>query len=110
MRTSPRSQKAAGVIHTLLPSLLQQYTTPNQVGFISVSAVELSGDLGVADVFVTQIGSAKDWLKNLQKIAPKLEHEISKALKLRRKLLIRFKMDKSPQHIKNIQNLTNNDQ
>ena len=95
MRSSPRSIKMAGQVETLISPMIAQYITPDKVGFCTVTAVEVSGDLQVADVFVRAINAPGGWAKELQKIAPKLAHELGKTLSLNQKLTIRFKPDKA---------------
>jgi ribosome-binding factor A len=105
MKTSPRSQKMAGVLQQLIPGLVEKFLTPNQVGLLSVTAVEVAGDLGVADIFVDAMGAPPDWIKNLAKITPKIQHEIARELKLRRKMILRWKRDASPQYIRRMNEL-----
>lgn len=103
MKISERSQKLAHVIQSQLPPLVDKFTTPNQVGFLTVSAVEVSGDLGVADIFVNTIGGPKDYIKYLAKIAPKLQHEIAKIVKTRRVCRFRFLENQAPAYVRKIQ-------
>lgn len=105
MKTSPRSQKLSGVIKTQLPGIIQKLTSPNQVGFLTISAIEVSGDLSLADAFVSFLGSPPEAFKNLQKITPKIEYELNKGLSLPRLIRLRFKRDKSAEHVKTINNL-----
>ncbi len=95
MKISERSKRVAGVLEEKIPLLLRQYVSPNQVGFVTVTAIEVAGDLGVADVFVRSIGGPKDFLKNIQKVTPKIVYEVSQQISLRRPMQIRFKLDKS---------------
>ncbi|MBT6832165.1 ribosome-binding factor A [bacterium] len=105
MKISPRSQKMASVIQQLLPALVEKILTPNQIGFLSITAVEIAGDLGMADIFVDAIGAPAGWIRHLEKISPKLEHEIARELKLRRKMIFRWKRDGGPLHAKKMESL-----
>ena len=105
MRSSPRSIKMATQVETLISTLIAQYLSPDKVGFCTVTAIEISGDLQVADVFVRAINAPGGWVKELQKIAPKIAHEIGKTLSLNQKLVIRFKPDKAVKLMEDLQRL-----
>jgi len=82
-------------VEALVSPLITQFCDPGQTGFCTVTAVEVSGDLQVADIFVRSIESPGGWLKALKKVAPKIAHEIGQSLDLNQKLLIRFKEDQA---------------
>ena len=103
MKISERSQKLAQVIQEQLPGIVDKFTTPNQVGFLTVSAVEVAGDLSMADIFVNTIGGPVDYIKYLAKIAPKLQHEISQKIQMRRVCRFRFLENQAPAYVRKIQ-------
>lgn len=100
MKTSERSRRLAGVIGQELPPLLQQFLTPNQVGFLTVTEVEVSGDCGIAEIWLDALSAPADWLNAVQKIAPKITYELLTRVKLRRGIILRFLQDKGIEHAK----------
>ncbi len=104
MKVSPRSQKLAGVIQEKITPIIQQFLSPDEIGFCTVTAVEISGDLEWAHVFLTSMGGKKDWLTRLNGLAPKISYELSRKVELRRALKIIFKEDKGLQNQSSIFN------
>ena len=82
--------------------MLLRYTTPNQVGFVTVTAVELSGDLQVAKVYITTQKAPKEVLTNLRAIAPKIAHELAQKFSMRRVPEVRFAYDESKKLFQNL--------
>ncbi len=95
MKFSPRSQRLSGVLEEIIPPILQELFSPDDVGFLTITAVEVSGDLGVADIFVRSIGGPDNFLKKLQARNSHISREILGKVKLRRPVILRFKQDKS---------------
>jgi len=91
MKTSPRSQKLAGVIEPALGQVLQQLTNPETFGFLTIVDIQVSGDLSVVDVYVQSIGGSESYLKKLQKMTPKITRELMKHVQVRRAFVLRFK-------------------
>ncbi len=102
MRMSERSKRATGVVREKIPLIISRLLTPEDIGFLTVTAVEISGDLGVVDVFVSAINAPQNFLTALQKISKKVSTEICKEMQLRRPMIIRFKLDKSVEHVDKI--------
>lgn len=100
MKTSERSRRLAGVIAQELPPLLQQFLTPNQVGFLTVTEVEVSGDCGIAEVWLDALSAPANWLEAVQKVKPKIAHDLLKRVKLRRSIELRFLKDAGIEHAK----------
>ncbi len=95
MKISERSKRFAGILETKIPPLIQKFFTPDQIGFVTVTAVEVSGDLKVVDIFVRSLNGPVNFCKKLNKLDKKFSHELSQILKARQSLIIRFKEDKS---------------
>ena len=95
MKSSPRSQRLSGVLEEVIPPILREMFSPDEVGFLTITAVETSGDLGVADIFVRSIGGPENFLKRLQARTSHISKEILSKVKLRRPVILRFKQDKS---------------
>ncbi len=95
MRMSERSKKLAGVIEEVIPQIIQRFTDPDEVGFLTVTAVEVSGDLGVCDIFLRSIGGPDKFLAPVKKATKKISQELTKQIPTRRVIILRFKPDKS---------------
>ena len=100
MKTSERSRRLAGVIAQELPPLLQQFLTPNQVGFLTVTEVEVSGDCGVAEIWLDALSAPANWLDAVNKVKPKIAHDLLQRVKVRRPIVLRFLYDKGIEHAK----------
>lgn len=103
MKLSPRSLKLASVIEQKLPTIIHRFLTPEDVGFLTITAVEVSGDLAVADVFVRSLNGPAAYLKKLNRSASKLSAELLKHLEVRQAIKLRFKPDKSVEHVEKME-------
>jgi ribosome-binding factor A len=101
MKMSPRSHKLGGSVAEKIPGIVSQLFTPDEVGFLTISAVEVSGDLMVADVFIRSIGGPADVVDRLNQAAKKISGLLAREVPTRRTILIRFKPDKSVDNIFN---------
>ena len=106
MKTSPRSQKLAGLVQEHLMPIINWMFTPEDVGFLTVSAIEVSGDLSVGDIFVSSMDKGiTGVLSKLNKKARDISGELKKQLKLSKPLKLRFKEDKGVKHSARINQL-----
>jgi len=108
MKVSEKSKKAASQIEMLISQVIRRHLTPEDIGFLTVSAVELSGDFQVCDVFVSSLNGPRFVLKPLQKKAKLIAHDLKKELKLNYKLELRFKEDKSIERAEKLKHLMDN--
>ena len=92
-----RSERVAGQIRRDLAQLIQQEIKDPQVGFISVSDVEVTRDLSHAKVFITVFEPEKagESLKALRKAASFLRSRLGQALRLRHVPELHFVHDDS---------------
>jgi ribosome-binding factor A len=95
MKVSERSKKLAGVIEREISVIIHKLLTPDDIGFLTVTAVEVSGDLEVCDVFVKSFNGPVDYIKALQAKSKKMATMLAKQVKTRRVLKIRIKQDNS---------------
>lgn len=95
MRTSDRSRKLSTEIKKVLPIIIRPLLDPALFGIITITDLELSGDLGIAKVFVSQIGGSQNPVPKLQKMHKKISHELAKTIKTRRTIVFRFQKDKT---------------
>jgi len=105
MKTSERSKRLVGTVENLLPPIINKFLSPDDIGFLTISALEISGDLGVADIFVRSIGAPPGFVKKLKKLEGKISHELNQSLDLRRAMKLRFKMDQSVHHADKMKDL-----
>jgi len=84
-REFQRSERVAGQLRRDLAKLIQQEIKDPQVGFVSVSDVEVTRDLAHAKVFVTvfQPDKAKESLQALRRAAAFLRTRLGQELRLR---------------------------
>ena len=84
-REFQRSERVAGQLRRDLAKLIQQEIKDPQVGFVSVSDVEVTRDLAHAKVFVTvfQPEKAEESLQALRRAAAFLRTRLGRELRLR---------------------------
>ena len=84
-RDFQRSERVAGQLRRDLAKLIQQEIKDPQVGFVSVSDVEVTRDLAHAKVFVTvfQPEKAEESLQALRRAAAFLRTRLGRELRLR---------------------------
>ena len=79
-------------------------------GMISITAVNTTGDLRHAKVYLSVFGleSEKEFMKGLKSASGYLRHELGQSLKLRNTPELQFELDKSIEHGANITTILNN--
>jgi len=93
-----------------LSVLLRNIKDPRiQQGMISITAVETSGDLGQANVYLSvyDLKSAKEFMKGLKSASGHLRYELGRALSLRHTPQLKFELDKSLERGANIATILN---
>jgi len=81
-----RAQKVAEAIQKEISSLIIKGLKDPRVGFVTITAVDVSSDLSLAKVFFTVIGddkARKDSAAGLKSAIPYIRREIGKQLRLR---------------------------
>lgn len=81
-----RAQKVAEAIQKEISSLIIKGLKDPRVGFVTITAVDVSSDLSLAKVFFTVIGDDKartDSAAGLKSAIPYIRREIGKQLRLR---------------------------
>lgn len=97
-RESPRKNKVAAEIQRILNELLLSEVKDPRLTGVSVSAVEVSGDLGVATVFFSTISlddNPSDVREGFEKARGFFRSRVAEALRLRRVPELRFRHDTS---------------
>lgn len=92
-----RSERVAGQLRRDLATLIQQEIKDPEVGFVSLSDVEVSRDLSHAKVFITVFDpeKAKTSLKALRRAAPFLRTRLAHMLRMRHVPELHFQHDDS---------------
>jgi len=84
-----------------ISQLLQYEVKDPRIGFITVTGVEVTGDLSIAKVFISILGSEEEVeqaLKGLEKAKGFLRSEIGKRIRLRHTPELIFKIDESVEY------------
>ncbi len=97
---SRRTSRVSELLREEISDLVQRdLKDPRLEGaLLSITEVEVSGDLRVAAVFVSHLGTAEerdDALAGLQSAAAYLERELRRRLRMRRTPSLRFQFDPS---------------
>jgi len=96
-RDFQRSERVAGQLRRDLAKLIQQEIKDPEVGFVSLSDVEVTRDLSHAKVFITvfEPEKAKESLKALRRASTFLRSRLAKELRLRHVPELHFVHDDS---------------
>lgn len=105
MKFSERSIRTGGVVQEAIPPILQKLFTPDEVGFLTVTAVEVSGDLGVIDVYLRSINGPRSTFAKLRRAEKKVASELVKKVPMRRVPIIRFKSDNAIHHVEKMEKI-----
>ena len=115
---SQRLQRLADQIQRTLSVLIRdEINDPRLTGFVTISEVKVSPDLGYADVYVTILEPSQDWCMNidahleslivLKNAAGFLRTELSATMKTRTTPRLRFHYDEVTAHGNRMMNLVN---
>lgn len=89
-----------------LAELIRTQVRDPRVGVVTVTAVDVAGDLGSAKVYIRAAGGAQEvaaTLLGLNAAAPFLRGILGRMLKVRRVPELRFREDRSMQHARRIE-------
>lgn len=103
-----RSDKVAETIHELISSILSRGLNDPRIGFVTITAVEVTDDLHLARVFFTVIGddqAKKDSEAGLNSAKGFLRRELGKSLTMRYTPDLLFKYDHSGEYGSRIDSL-----
>lgn len=93
-----RSHRVGDLIQKEISGLLLKGIKDPRVGFVTITAVEVTSDLSLAKVFFTAMGdekARKDSEAGLKSSLPYLRRELGKRLRLRHVPELMFKYDES---------------
>lgn len=105
MKISDRSQRLAGTMEQLLPEIMRPLINPDKMGFVTVMAIEVAGDLSLVNVYVRSLGGPASYLKELQRMEKKMAHLLLQKLELRRAFKLCFKADQSVRTVENLKKI-----
>ena len=100
MREFKRTDRVADQLQKDLAVLIQREVKDPRLGMVTVSGVEVSRDLGYADVHITLLGEQdperiKENLKVLKRAGGFLRSQVARRIKLRHVPELRFHYDES---------------
>lgn len=104
-RPSHRPERVAEAIRQTVAAFLTGDVRDPRVGFVTVTGVEVSADLGHARVRVSVMGSEEEKATSLEGLASAarfLRAQIAKALPLRVTPELRFELDRGLEHAQRI--------
>lgn len=108
MPQSHRPARVADQIREQVGGMLARDVHDPEIGFITVTRVEVTPDLQLARVFYTTIGTEADrrgTVRALRRATPFLRREVGQRLGLRRVPVLEFRFDKSVEHQERVERL-----
>ena len=110
-RPRHRPERVAEAIRQTVAEFLTGNVRDPRVGFVTVTAVEVSGDLGHARVRVSVMGSEEEKAKSLEGLASAarfLRAQVAKELPLRTTPDLHFELDRGIEHAQHIDQVLRN--
>ncbi|MFT9847813.1 30S ribosome-binding factor RbfA [Aneurinibacillus sp. REN35] len=103
-----RTNRVGEQIKKELSQIIQREIKDPRIGFVTVTGVEVSGDLSQAKVFISVLGGDEqrsDTLKALEKAKGFMRGEIGRRVRLRHTPDLLFKFDESVEYGSRIESL-----
>lgn len=110
-RPSHRPERVAEAIRQTVAEFLTGNVRDPRVGFVTVTAVEVSADLGHARVRVSVMGSDEEKVTSLEGLASAarfLRAQVAKELPLRTTPELHFELDRGLEHAQRIDQVLRN--
>ncbi len=98
---SVRANRVAEQIKKEMTDILQRELKDPRIGFVTVTGVEVTGDLQQAKIFITVLGNEEQkegTLQGLSKATGFIRSEIGKRIRLRKTPELIFKFDESTEY------------
>ncbi len=105
---TPRASRVGEQIHKEISSLLIRGIKDPRIGFVTVTAVEVTRDLSIAKVFFTVVGDEglrRESEKGLKSSIPFIRRELGRRIRMRHVPEIRFEYDTSIEYGNRIETL-----
>jgi len=100
-----RTGRVAEQIKKELSDIIGRKLKDPRVGFVTVTDVEVTGDLSQASVYITTLGDKNDTLEGLKKATGFLRSELGKRMQLRTTPELAFAFDETIEYGSNIEKL-----
>lgn len=107
-RPSYRPQRVGEVIREIVGEFLTESARDPRIGFVTVTGVDVSNDLGHARVRVSVMGSEEERARTLEGLASAagfLRTRLGRELRLRTAPELRFDLDRGLEHAQRIERL-----
>ncbi|MEW6623237.1 MAG: 30S ribosome-binding factor RbfA [Bacillota bacterium] len=98
---SMRVSRVAEQMKKEIAAIIEKEVKDPRIGFITITAVELSNDLRYAKIFVSSLGNEEEQkrsMEGLEKAKGFIRREIAKRIKLRYAPELSFRFDDSIEH------------
>jgi ribosome-binding factor A len=108
MSSNRRTDRVAEAIREEVALYLRQEAKDPRIGFVTVTAVEVTRDLRQAKVFVSALGTDEEkqaTFEGLEAIAPRLRGHLGRTLRLRSAPEVLFRFDRSVANAARIETL-----
>lgn len=102
---SHRPERVAALIRQTVAAFLTEHVRDPRIGFVTVTAVEVSADLSHATVRVSVMGSAEEQARSLEGLdsaARFLRASLARELRLRTSPELHFRLDRGTEHARRI--------
>lgn len=103
-----RSDRVGEMIHKELSLLFNRGLKDPRIGFVTLTAVDVTADLSIAKVYYTVIGdeqARRETAKGLEKATPYIRRQLSQQLRMRHTPSLMFKYDTSIEYGQHIDSL-----
>ena len=103
-----RSDRVGEMIHKELSLIFNRGLKDPRIGFVTLTAVDVTADLSIAKVYYTVMGdeqARKETAKGLEKATPYIRRMLSQQLKMRHTPSLDFKYDTSIEYGNHIDSL-----
>ncbi len=104
-RPSHRPERVAALIRETVAAFLTEHVRDPRIGFVTVTGVDVSADLGHARVRVSVMGTEEERARSLEGLdsaARFLRAQLSRELPLRVSPEVRFELDRGLEHAQRI--------
>ncbi len=103
-----RSDRVGEMIHKELSLIFNRGLKDPRIGYVTLTAVDVTADLSIAKVYYTVIGDEQarnETAKGLEKATPYIRRQLSQQLKMRHTPSLLFKYDTSIEYGNHIDSL-----
>ena len=98
MKTTPRTRKLGEMLREALAEVLREDVSDPRVDFATITSVQVSSDLGLADIYVTTHGDQERYdelLEGLRSADGRIRSGLARRVKLRITPELRYHLDTS---------------